>query len=128
MVLDDSTMMTLLAHLPIYQISLTHLSDCKQVCFAFSGSLPALRATTHYYTGDERLGADITFNLQGCPDWPTSQEGVWQHVCVNLHSCLRSYDDEGQMFQVDSLRFDSGTFWIDEFRVSPGNVEGMYNT
>lgn len=33
------------------------------------------------------------------------------------------------MFQVQKLYFDSGTFWIDEFAVSSGTVEGkIYNT
>ena len=101
---------------------------CQQVCFASLsyGTLPALAATVHYYTGDERVGTDISFDLrQNCPDWPTSSAGVWQHVCINLNSCLRNYDEEGQMFLVGKLTFSGGTFWIDEFSISPGSIEGL---
>ena len=98
-----------------------------QVCFAYLGTLPALRADVHYYTGDERVGTDVTFDLRSwCPDWPNSFDGsTWNHLCINLQTCLSGYDPEGQMFQVGRVAFDGGTFWIDEFTIAAGNVEGI---
>lgn len=95
-----------------------------QVCFAFYGTLPALRANVHYYTGDERIGTDTTFNLQICPDWPTSFDGLWRHICINMRTCFSDYDREGEMFQVEKLAFEGGTFWVDEIAIAAGSIEG----
>ena len=82
-------------------------------------------ARVHYYAGDGRVGTDITLDIRAnCPEWPTSFDGAWHHLCINLHTCLLGYDPEGQMFQVNKIWFSSGSFWIDEFTISSGRVEG----
>ena len=99
------------------------------MCFAFSNTLPALRANVHYYTGLERIGKDITFDLRNCPEWPVSFDASWRHLCINLHTCLSDYDREGQRFQVEKLAFDSGgTFWLDEVAIAAGSVVGERQT
>ena len=96
-----------------------------QVCFAVLNYLPPLRAQVHYYAGNGRVGMDVNFNLQTCQDWPNSFDGSWSYVCVDLRSCLNQYvDPEGQMFQVNSLTFDGGTFWVDEVAIAAGAPEG----
>lgn len=93
------------------------------MCFAFNGILTHLEADVHYYNED-RVGTDITFNLQTCPEWPSSVDWTWQHVCINLHSCLSDYDQDGQMFEVERLQFVQGTFWVDEVAIAAGSIEG----
>ena len=82
----------------------------------------------HYYRGEDGISTDITFNFaENCPDWPVEFDASWRHVCLDMRSCLSSYDSEGQMFQVSAVRFSTGsTFWIDEVSITPGPVTGMY--
>ena len=98
---------------------------CQQVCFAYLGTLPVLWARVHYYAGNERIGTDITFDLRSCSEWPMSFDGAWHHLCINLQSCLSGQFEDGQMFQVDKIWFSGGGFWIDEFTISSGGVEGL---
>lgn len=65
---------------------------------------------------------DVTFDLQNCPNWPDSVDMPWQHVCVNLHSCLTGQYPEGEMFEIDFLSFGG---LIDEVAIAAGAVDGM---
>lgn len=96
------------------------------MCFAIYNNLPALRATVHYYNQD-RVGVDTTFSLQNCPEWPMTYDRSWQHMCINLHSCLSDYYQDGQMFQVQRLQFDrqANWAWVDEVAIAAGAIGGL---
>ena len=106
-----------------------YIPSLSQICLAYRGNLPRLRARTVYYAEgsasrlEQRGPQDV--DLRECPNWPANEGNTnWQHVCINLQSC-RTTNVEG-IYEVSQIWFDNtkNSFWIDEFTVSQAQVSG----
>ena len=102
----------------------------SQICLAYRGIVPRLRARTIFYVEgsssrlQQRGPQDI--DLRECPNWPGNEGNTnWQHVCINLQSCLTTVV-EGVSHEVSMIWFDNtgNSFWIDEFTVSQAQISG----
>ena len=106
------------------------IPSLSQICLAYRGNIPRLRAQTVYYAEGsasrlERRGPQ-NVDLRECPNWPANEGNInWQHFCINLQSCLTTIV-EGISHEVSKIWFDNtgNSFWIDEFTVSQVQVSG----